>query len=82
MTLSDNISKKEVSRLIGLSESTIVRLVQKNIFPLPYRLGGRTFFSRQEVKQWEQDQKLKRGFAPQYGRERAPVVSLNVNKAQ
>ena len=53
MTLSDNIPKKEVARLIGLSESTIVRLVQKNIFPLPYRLGGRTFFSRQEVKQWE-----------------------------
>ena len=66
MTLSDNIPKKEVARLTGLSESTIVRLVQKNIFPLPYRLGGRTFFSRQEVKQWEQDQKLKRGFATQY----------------
>ena len=79
MTLSDNISKK-VARLIGLSESTIVRLVQKNIFPLPYRLEG-GHFSRQEVKQWEQDQKLKRGFALIRSRKNTCCL-LNVNKAQ
>ena len=46
MVYSDNIPKKQVARMLGLSETTIVRLVKKNDFPLPYRLGGGTFYSK------------------------------------
>ena len=46
MTYSDNISKKEAARIINLSESTIVRMVNAGKFPQPYQIGGRTFFSK------------------------------------
>ena len=67
MVYSDNIPKKQVARMLGLSETTIVRLVKKNDLPLPYRLGGRTFYSKTEVVQWEKDKKLIRGFGPKNG---------------
>ena len=59
---SDNIPKKEVVRRVGVTASTIVRWVEKDIFPKPYTLGGRTFFSAREVDAWIDDQKANRGF--------------------
>ena len=62
MTYSDNISKKEVARIINLSESTIVRMVNAGKFPPPYKLVEHTFFSRKEVLAFIEEKKKKRGF--------------------
>ena len=59
---SDNISLKEVIRRVGVTKSSIVRWVKKDIFPKPYTLGGRTFFSAKEVDSWIDDKKANRGF--------------------
>ena len=76
MTYSDNISKKEVARIINLSESTIVRMVNAGKFPLPYKIGGKTFFSKKEILAFNEDQKKQRGFGH-------PTIKIrNVNKAQ
>ena len=76
MTYSDNISKKEVARIINLSESTIVRMVNADKFPLPYKIGGKTFFSKKEVLAFNEEQKKQRGFG------HPPIKRRNVNKAQ
>ena len=52
MPYSNNISKKEVSRMVGVSESTIVRWVNAGKFPAPFPIEGRTFFYRPEVDSW------------------------------
>ena len=44
MTCSDNISRKEVARIVNVSESTIVRWVHAGKFPPPYKIVGHTFF--------------------------------------
>ena len=62
MTYSDNIPKKEVARIINLSESTIVRMVNAGKFPPPYKLVEHTFFSREEVLAFIEEKKKKRGF--------------------
>ena len=62
MTYSDNISKKEAARIINLSESTIVRMVNAGKFPQPYQIGGRTFFSKKEVLEFNEEEKKQRGF--------------------
>jgi predicted DNA-binding transcriptional regulator AlpA len=59
---SDNIPIKEVVKRVGVTASTIVRWVKKDIFPKPYTLGGRTFFSAKEVDAWIDEQKANRGF--------------------
>ena len=41
---SDNIPVKEVIKRVGVTKSSIVRWVKKDIFPKPYTLGGRTSF--------------------------------------
>ena len=57
MSYSDNISKKETARLVGCAESTLMRLVKSSDFPSPYMIGGKLFFSRQEILEWIEDQK-------------------------
>ena len=62
MPFSDNISKKEVARVVGVSESTIVRWVKDKRFPAPFAIEGRTFFFRPEVENWLAEKREKRGF--------------------
>ena len=57
MSYSDNISKKEAARLVGCAESTLMRLVKNSDCPSPYMIGGKLFFSRQEILDWIEDQK-------------------------
>ena len=52
MSYSDNIPKKQAARIVGVSESTIVRLVKTDDFPRPFKIGGRTFYSEAEIKTW------------------------------
>ena len=59
---SDNIPIKEVVKRVGVTASSIVRWVKKDIFPKPYTLGGRTFFSAKEVDTWVDERKANRGF--------------------
>ena len=43
---SDNISIKQVSAELNVSISTVRRLTKNAHFPQPYRIGGKTFFSK------------------------------------
>ena len=52
MSLSDNISKKEAARLLGYSESTLMRHVKSAGCPAPYKLGGKLCFSKEEILAW------------------------------
>jgi predicted DNA-binding transcriptional regulator AlpA len=52
MSFSDNIPKKQAARIVGVSESTIVRLVKTDDFPKPFKIGGRTFYSEIEIRTW------------------------------
>ena len=52
MSYSDNIPKKQAARIVGVSESTIVRLVKTDDFPKPFKIGGRTFYSETEIRTW------------------------------
>ena len=52
LSYSDNIPKKQAARIVGVSESTIVRLVKTDDFPRPFKIGGRTFYSEAEIKTW------------------------------
>lgn len=62
MPYSENISKKEVARIVGVSESTIVRWVKAGKFPQPYAIEGRTFFYKPEVDEWLLEKREQRGF--------------------
>ena len=62
MSYSDNISKKQTARLVGVSESTIVRWVNANKFPSPFAIEGRTFFYKPEVENWLKQKREHRGF--------------------
>ena len=59
---SDNIPIKEVVRRVGVTASTIVRWVKKGAFPQPYTYNGRTFFSAEEIEDWQNEKKNNRGF--------------------
>lgn len=58
ISYSDNISKKEAARLVGCAESTLMRLVKNSDCPSPYKIGGKLCFSRKEILEWIEDQKL------------------------
>ena len=60
MSYSDNIPKKQAARIVGVSESTIVRLVKTDDFPRPFKIGGRTFYSEAEIKTWIESRKSTR----------------------
>lgn len=62
MPYSNNISIKETARLVGMSESTIRRWVKETVFPLPFKVGGRTFFYKPEVDGWLAEKREHRGF--------------------
>ena len=62
MTYSDNIPRKEVARIVNVSESTIYHWVDAGKFPPPYKLVEHTFFSREEVLAFIEEKKKKRGF--------------------
>lgn len=62
MPYSNNISIKETARLVGMSESTIRRWVKEVVFPLPFKVGGRTFFYKPEVDGWLDEKREHRGF--------------------
>ena len=56
MTNSENrpfLTIKEVSKLIGLSVSTINRLVKKGDFPLKIKISPRRMvFMKKEIEEW------------------------------
>ena len=56
MTNSENrpfLTIKEVSQLIGLSVSTINRLVKKGDFPSKVKISpGRMVFMKKEIEKW------------------------------
>ncbi len=62
MPYSNNISKKETARMVGVSESTIVRWVNVGKFPAPFPIEGRTFFYRPEIDSWLAKKREQRGF--------------------
>ena len=62
MPYSNNISKKETARMVGVSESTIVRWVNAGKLPAPFVTEGRTFFYRPEIDSWLAEKREKRGF--------------------
>ncbi len=63
MAISDYISLKQVSRVLGVSESSLYRLSQSPDFPCPYKIGGWTFYSEKEVRDLLESQKLGRLWA-------------------
>ena len=62
MPYSNNISKKEAARMVGVSESTIVRWVNAGKFPAPFPIEGRTFFYRPEIDGWLAEKREQHGF--------------------
>ena len=62
MTNSENrpfLTIKEVSKLIGLSVSTINRLVKKGDFPSKVKISPRRMvFMKQEIQEWINSQIL------------------------
>ena len=62
MPYSDNIPKKEAARMVGVSESTIVRWVKAKKFPQPFVIEGRTFFYKPEIDTWLEEKREQRGF--------------------
>ena len=59
---SDHISIKQVASELNVSVSTVRRLANGKYFPQPYRIGGKTFFSKKEVLSWLDMQRSNRGF--------------------
>ena len=62
MTNSENrpfLTIKEVSKLIGLSVSTINRLIKKGEFPSKVKLSPRRIiFMRYEIQEWIDNKKI------------------------
>ena len=49
---------KEVSELLGISVSTINRLIEKGDFPLKVKLSPRRIvFMKKDIEQWIEDKK-------------------------
>lgn len=62
MPYSNNISKKETARMVGVSESTKVRWENAGKFPAPFVIEGRTFLFKPEVDNWLAEKREQRGF--------------------
>ena len=60
MSYSDNIPRKQAARIVGVSESTIFRLGKTDNFPRSSRIGGRTFYSEEEIRVWIEQKKQDR----------------------
>lgn len=46
------ISFADVLKLIGISRSSVYRLIQKGALPKPVKIGALTFFSERELQAW------------------------------
>ena len=58
---SDNISKKQVARIINISLSGVDRKRRgDDTFPHPYKIGGKLMFSENEIRAWIESQKAAR----------------------
>ena len=79
---SDNISIKQVSAELNVSISTVRRLTKNAHFPQPYRIGGKTFFSKKEVLTWIDAQVSNRGFGNFCGTSVQDLREQNVNTTQ
>ena len=59
--LSDNISKKQVARIINISLSGVDRRRRNDqTFPRPFHIGGKVMYSEKEIRAWIELQKEKR----------------------
>ena len=59
--LSDNISKKQVARIINISLSGVdSKRRNDQTFPRPYKIGGKVMYSEKEIRAWIELQKEKR----------------------
>jgi len=65
MEHSENICKKEASRLLNISPSSFYRLVKKGELNHPFPMGGRSFYKRSEILAYNEAQQQKRGFQKQ-----------------
>ena len=79
---TDNISIKQVSTELNVSVSTVRRLANDDSFPQPYRIGGKTFFSKKEVISWLDMQRSIRGFGNFRGTSVQDLREQNVNSTQ
>jgi predicted DNA-binding transcriptional regulator AlpA len=63
MTISRFIPKKEVSRILGVSVSTVIRWSKTGILPQPFELGpNKTMYVRDEIEAYIEKVKETRGF--------------------
>lgn len=50
------LSRKEVAKLLGVSEKHVYRLDRKGLMPKSQKLLGRVLYSRKKIEEWiEQD---------------------------
>ena len=78
MTKSKCISKKEVARILNISESTVTRWAKSGHIPKPFQLGpNKTNWDIDEIYEWLDKKKEARGFLGT-----RPSRGLNVIKTQ
>ena len=59
MTDHDHICRKEVSRILNVSVSTVIRLTKSGEMPACFKIGKRTFWSKHEISAYLAEQKAK-----------------------
>ena len=75
---SKYISKKEVARILNISESTVLRWSKSGNMPKPFPLGpNKTYWDIDEICEWIEEKKKVRGFLGA-----KPNRDSNVNKTQ
>ena len=63
MTKPKCISKKEVARILNISESTVSRWAKSGYIPNPFQLGpNKTNWDIDEIYEWIEQKKKLRGF--------------------
>jgi len=51
----------EARETLGLSKSTMYRLIERNALPRPVKIGALTFFSQRELQSWIAEKLAGRG---------------------
>ena len=78
MTKPKCISKKEVARILNISESTVSRWAKSGYIPNPFQLGpNKTNWDIDEIYEWIEQKKKLRGFLGS-----KPDKGSNVKKTQ
>ena len=78
MTKPKCISKKEVARILNISESTVSRWAKSGYIPNPFQLGpNKTNWDIDEIYEWIEQKKKLRGFLGS-----KPIRGTNVKKTQ